>query len=44
MVVAIVIDRTAASGDNESSGKGLGSFTLMARDPDGNEANRDHQL
>ena len=37
MVVAIVIDRTA-SGDNESTGKGLGSFTLMARDPDGNEA------
>ena len=38
MVIAIVIDRTAATGDNENTGKGLASFELMARDPDGNEA------
>ena len=38
MVVAIVIDRTAATGDNESTGKGLASFTLTARDPEGNSA------
>ena len=36
MVVAIVIDRTAATGNNTDTGKGLHSFELTATDPEGN--------
>jgi len=36
MVVAIVIDRTAATGNNTDTGKALASFTITARDPQGN--------
>ena len=36
MVVAIVIDRTAATGNNTDTGVALASFELTAYDPDGN--------
>lgn len=37
LAIAIVIDRTAATGDNESKGMDLAGFTLTAEDPDGND-------
>ena len=37
LAIAIVIDRTAATGDNESEGMDLAGFTLTAEDPDGND-------